>query len=133
MKMLGTFGAMLMLAGFAFGSTTTAPAPRTYTLGTDDNPNLSQNPTPSQIKAAIATLEGQKIHAVFISVDEKHSIQANWESAQEVGFQYVDGGDDRTFESRTKKYSPEVALAVLMSYSVGGGDWQKMIDWELMK
>jgi len=114
---------------------TTAPSAdkMNYTLGNDNNENLAKNPTADQIKAAVASLDGDKVNAVYIHKDETHAIQVNWEAdTSSFSFIYIDGGDAHMYASK-KKYPPDVAVTLLLSYMSGKDDWLKMVDWAPMK
>ena len=83
---------LLALVGFANvaqvsgAAPATGPTTKVYTLGNDNNANLAKNPTAEQIKAAIASLDGDKVNAVYLTIDETHAIQANWEAASKISF-----------------------------------------------
>lgn len=104
----------------------------TYVLGNDNNENLAKNPTTERIRAAVASLDGDKVNAIYIHKDEAHCIQVNWESDKSFSFQYVDGGDDHLYATK-KKYPPDAAVALLLSYMSGHDEWLKMVDWAPMK
>jgi len=103
-----------------------------YTLGNDNNENLAKNPTSDQIKAAVASIDGDKVNTVYIRKDATHCVQVNWDADKSFSFQYVDGGDAHMYETK-KKYPPDVAVALLLSYMSGKDDWLKMVDWMPMK
>ncbi len=109
---------------------TTSPSEVTmvYTLGDDNNAKLVQNPTVEQIRAAVASLDGEKVQAVYLNRDDAHGIQANWMAKNELTFQYLDG-DARMYHT-TAKHSPDVAVRLLQSYMSGKDEWLKMVKWE---
>jgi hypothetical protein len=99
-----------------------------YTLGDDNNEKLAQNPTVEQIKAAVASLDGDKVQAVYLKRDDAHAIQANWIAKNELSFQYQNGGDQ--MHHTPEKYSPDVAVKLLQSYMSDKDQWLKMVKWE---
>lgn len=130
---------LLALVGFAHiqqvpaALPATQPAAKVYTLGNDNIENLAKSPTTEQIKVALASLDGDKVNAVYLKTDDTHAIQANWEAAGKISFQYTDGGDEHMFMTRKKNYPPEIALKLFLSYMSGADAWLKMVDWAPLK
>ena len=100
-----------------------------YTLGDDNHDKIAENPTVQQIKAAVASLDGDHVQAVYVNRDDKHGIQANWIGPNAILFQYGDG-DDRHLYRSSKNYPPDMAVKLLMSFMSGKDDWRKMVEWE---
>jgi hypothetical protein len=136
MKIQHIIPLLLLAGGITVSAQTTNTPPNTktmsYTLNNSDNKTV-QNPTESDIRTAVTSLDGDTNIFLILRKDAKHWIQASWAAKGPlIDFDYAEGVEDAQFHT-PKKYSADIAFKVLDSYLKGTEDWKKLVEWEKAK